>query len=355
MADDYSVSLYRFAATALRHWRMLLLLPFALAVTVFLGSFLLRVRYTSVTTFLPETQSSRLQLSGGLAGLAAQFGLPLGAGASQSPLLYVQIIQSQRLLGTVLRSRFANPDRARFGTVDSVPLLQLLDLPRQPTPARAFDAGVRYLRQDAIGVDVDLKTNLVSLSAEAEYPALAQAMADKMLEVVNEFNRGIRRSQARARREFAEGRAQEYKQALSEAERALEQFYVRNRTYRGSPELVAMEAQLQRQVTIEQELYLSIQREVETARLEEVNNVPLLTVVDPPVVPVRKSFPRRGLLALFGLLAGMTLGLMRVLVDPALRGHAAGPAADAEALASAWRDTRTEIRAVLRLRRTRAT
>lgn len=353
MADDYSVSLYRFAATALRHWRMLVLLPLVLAVTVFLGSFLLRIRYTSVTTFLPETQSSRLQLSGGLAGLAAQFGLPLG-GASQSPLLYVQIIQSQRLLGTVLGARFANPDRARFGTADSVPLLQLLDLPKQPTPARAFDAGIRYLRQDAIGVDVDLKTNLVSLTAEAEYPSLAQAMADQILEVVNEFNRGIRRSQARARREFAEGRAQEYQQALSEAERVLEQFYVRNRTYRGSPELAAMEARLQRQVTIQQELYLSMRREVETARLEEVNNVPLLTVVDPPAVPVRKSFPKRGLVALFGLLAGMTLGLMRVLVDPALRLHASSPAADVEALASAWRDARVEIRAALRLGRSRA-
>jgi uncharacterized protein involved in exopolysaccharide biosynthesis len=354
MADDYSVSLYRFAAAALRHWRTTLLLPLVLALATLLGSFLLRIRYTSVTTFLPETQSSRLQLSSGLAGLAAQFGVPLGPTASQSPLLYVEIIQSDRLLGTILRTRFANPDPARFGRTDSLPLLPLLDLRKEPTPERALDAAIRYLRQDAIGVDVDLKTNLVKLSVEAEYPPLAKAVADHILEVVNEFNRGIRRSQARARREFAEGRAQGYQQALSDAERNLEQFYVRNRTYRGSPELVAEEARLQRQVTIQQDLYLNMRRETETARLEEVNTVPVLTVVDPPVAPVRKSFPKRGLLALFGLLAGLTFGVIRVLVDPALRLRAADPGADAADLALAWRKTRAEVRAALRLRRSRA-
>jgi uncharacterized protein involved in exopolysaccharide biosynthesis len=354
MADDYSVSLYRFAAAALRRWRITMLLPLGLAVATFLGSFVLHVRYASLTTFLPETQSSRLQLSSGLAGLAAQFGVPLGPAASQSPLLYVEIVQSERLLATVLQTKFANPDRARFGPADSLFLLDLLDLPRQRTSERALDAAVRYLRQDAIGIDVDLKTNLVKLSVEVEYPALAQQVTNQILALVNEFNRGIRRSQARARREFAEGRAREYQQSLSDAENALEQFYARNRTYRGSPELMAEEARLQRQVSIQQDLYLNMRRETETARLEEANTAPVLTVVDPPVIPVRKSFPKRGLLALFGLLAGLTIGVIRVLIDPALRARSADPGADAEALASAWRDARDEVRAALRLRRRRA-
>ena len=353
MADEYSVSLYRFAAAALRHWRTTLLVPLLLAVLTFLGTFLLRIRYTSITTFLPETQSSRMQLSSGLAGLAAQFGLPIGQ-TGQSPLLYVQIIQSDRLLGSILRSNFRNPDPSRFGSADSLQLLPLLELPKQSTPERALDAGIRYMRQEAIGVDVDTKTNLVKLSVEVEYPTLAKAVAERILNVLNEFNRDIRRSQARARREFAEGRAQAYQQDLSDAERNLEQFYVRNRTYRGSPELVAEEARLQRQVTIQQDLYLNMRRETETSRLEEVNTVPLLTVVDPPMTPVRKSFPKRGLFALFGLLAGLTLGVMRVLVDPALHRRVADLGGDAEALAVAWRNTRAEVRAALRFRRSRA-
>jgi uncharacterized protein involved in exopolysaccharide biosynthesis len=287
-----------------------------------------------------------------LAGaFAAQLGVALAGGANQSPLLYVQLVQSQRILGAVVSTSFPNPDRPRFGATDSLPLLGLLDLPPERTPERQFDAGVRFLREKAVAVDVDLKTMLVTVSAQTQYPQLSQQVAQRIIDLVGSFNRDIRRSQARARREFAEQRATEYEQELAGAERDLEQFYVRNRSYRNSPELVSAETRLQRKVTVHQELFLNMSRETESARLEEVNTVPLLTVLDPPTVPVRRSFPKRILMALFGILAGLAIGLGRVLADPGLRYPL--PSADAELkyLRDAWQQAKLEILAGLRLRR----
>lgn len=356
MKDDYSISLYRLLAVSLRHWGTVLLLPLGIGAASVLGSLLVRSRYASTATFLPETQSSRGQLPGlaGAVAAAAQLGLGLGPSGGQAPLLYIELVQSRRILGSLVQTQFPNPDRRRFGAADSLPLLRLLDLPRQSSPERELDAGIRFLRNKAVSVDVDLKTNLVTVSAESQYPALSQQMTARLLELVSAFNRNIRRSQAQARREFAERRAAEFEQALIEAERNLERFYSQNRSYRNSPELVFQEAQLQRQISIRQDLFLNMRREAEAARLEEVNDIPLLTVVDPPPVPVRRSYPKRAVLALFGVLVGLGIALVRVLVDPSLRAPSPSAEAEVEDLRAAWHTTRAQLRDLMRFRWRRA-
>src|SRR5438132_8548828 len=51
-------------------------------------------------------------------------------------------------------------------------------------------------------------------------------------------------------------------------------------------------------VDIRQEVSLTLRREYETARIEEVNDTPVITVIDPPVPPHERSSPKRLLLVL---------------------------------------------------------
>jgi uncharacterized protein involved in exopolysaccharide biosynthesis len=54
-------------------------------------------------------------------------------------------------------------------------------------------------------------------------------------------------------------------------------------------------------------MYLTLRREYETARIQEVNDAPVITVVDPAVPPHKKSRPKRALLVLMALaLAGLS-------------------------------------------------
>ena len=68
------------------------------------------------------------------------------------------------------------------------------------------------------------------------------------------------------------------------------------------------EGRIRRQVEIRQEVYLTLRREYETARIEEVNDVPIITVVDAAVPPVEKSWPKRAALLSKASTAGRSMG-----------------------------------------------
>ena len=84
-------------------------------------------------------------------------------------------------------------------------------------------------------------------------------------------------------------------------------FYERNGQWQNSPRLRFEEQQLNRQVAVQQELYLSLRREYETARIEEVNDTPLFTVIDPAVPRRERSGPRRVVWVFVAFLVGVVL------------------------------------------------
>src|SRR5207302_10815015 len=90
-----------------------------------------------------------------------------------------------------------------------------------------------------------------------------------------------------------EGRVATAEQQLRGAEESSRAFYERNRQWQSSPQLRFEEQRLTRQVAVQQELYLNLRREYETARIEEVNNTPVLTIIDHPAVPGRRISPQR--------------------------------------------------------------
>jgi uncharacterized protein involved in exopolysaccharide biosynthesis len=135
-----------------------------------------------------------------------------------------------------------------------------------------------------------------------------------MMTYLNEFNAETRQSQGRARRQFVERRIAEAGGDLRAAEAQLRSFHERNRSWQESPTLTSQEGQLRRQVDIRQEVYLTLSREYETAKIEEVNDTPVITVVDPPVVPRERSKPKPLRLALLGFVLGGMVAVTWVFV-----------------------------------------
>jgi tyrosine-protein kinase Etk/Wzc len=125
---------------------------------------------------------------------------------------------------------------------------------------------------------------------------------------LNDFNAQSRQSQARARRRFAEERVTATERELRRAEEDLKNFYERNRSWQQSPQLASEEGQLKRQLDIRQEVYLTLEREYETARIEEVNDTPVITVIEPAVPPQERSSPRRALLVALALMVAALVG-----------------------------------------------
>lgn len=275
----------------LRSWRVVVALVFgAVALVVFYWAMVPRT-YTASVAFVPENRTQRSGVPTGLAGLIGQFGFSLGSDGNQSPRFYAAILTGRALSEQILLSRFPDPRGSRQ-TQDSVTLLQLLGVDGT-SPADSLNNGVLVLGE-VVTVSVDNLTNIVRVSVDNHYPVLAAQIATRLVEYLNEFNAKSRQSQARARRVFVEARAQEGEADLRQSERDLRTFYERNRSWQESPQLVFEEGQLRRQVDLRAEVQRTLRREYETARIEEVNDTPVITVIEQATPPTQPSAPRLG-------------------------------------------------------------
>jgi len=304
---EEEVSLLRYVNALLRRWKLVAGVPFLAAVTAGIVSLITRPTFTATASFLPEVRSSS-RISPAVASLAAQFGVSAASEAAQGPQFYAQVLKSRELLQAILLDRYPDP-RGRHNPVDSASLLDILKI-RGDSLSERVHKGLKRLDR-LVSTQVDRQTGIVKVSVALGYPKLAAAVANRLLDRLNEFNTKTRQSQARERRRFTEERVAAVEQELRQAEEDLKSFYERNRSWQTSPQLVVEEDRLRRQVQLRQELYVTLKREYETARIEEVNDTPVITVIEPAVPPLEKSKPRRLLNVILAFMVG---GMMSVFL-----------------------------------------
>jgi len=304
-AFEDEISLLEILNVLLKRWRTVIGLPVTTSLVVLGISFLVPPTYTATTSFVPEVRSQG-RVPAGLAGVAGQLGITLGAEASQSPMFYADVAKSREILDRLLLARYADPPTGREPE-DSTTLLSLLG-PGGRNGADSLERGAKKLA-GLVSVGVDAQTNIVTVKVELPSPDLAAAVANRLVAFLNEFNAQARQSQARERRKFTEQRVAAGEQDLRDAEEALKRFYQANRSWQQSPQLMFEEGRLRRQVELRQELYVTLRREYETARIQEVNDTPVITVIDAAVAPQWKSSPKRRLWAFVAFALGGVFGL----------------------------------------------
>ncbi|HEX5830509.1 MAG TPA: hypothetical protein VFY16_05970, partial [Gemmatimonadaceae bacterium] len=125
---------------------------------------------------------------------------------------------------------------------------------------------------------------------------------------------------------------------LRAAEDRLQAFLQRNRVYRSSPELVFEFERLDREASVRQQLVASLTQAYEQAKIDEVRDTPVITMVERPEIPVRAD--RRLLLqkALLGLAVGVVLGILLVLLRHYLPGGGASASDEAAEFAALRRE-----------------
>ena len=291
---DDEVSLWTYLNVLLRHRRLLVLLPLALGLVVGTALLLTPRQYTATASFVPQEAT---QPQAGLGQLATQFGLTVARNTTSSPQFYAELLESNDLLREVATTTYRLPDDHAF-TGDLIEYLRI----REPNRDEAIVEVVRRLRS-MLSVNTDRLTGLVRLEVNTRSRALSVQIASRLLELLSDYNLRRRQTQGRAEREFAEQRLGEVRNDLTAAEQTLAQFLARNRRVQDSPQLVAEEQRLERQVTLRQQVYLSLAQTYEAAKVEEVRNTPLLTVVERPdsfVVPKERGTIKMSILAMLG-------------------------------------------------------
>ncbi len=271
----------------------LLALAVAGAIVGGLGSLLFPQKYETHTSFV-SVGSTSIRLPAGLSGLAsvAQFaGLAsaLGAGEAQplSPYFFGDLVTSDALLTQLAVAPFAEPnakdDRA-------VPLRELLHV----SGRSATDSLVRTVKRlrKAFTVEIQSRTGVVTVTFANHDPDLAKAVVERLTELLNNFVRNDLQTRAGDQRRFLETRIAAQRDSVLAQQQILQRFLEANRDYRNAPALIFREAQLRRELEFRQDLAISLARSLEEARLNELRDLPVLSIIDRPIRPPRPSSPK---------------------------------------------------------------
>lgn len=237
--------------------------------------------YRSTASFTAQHRGS----AAGAALLAAQLGLTVGTSdGTLGAQFYGDLLTSRSILESVALSTV--DDTSVAGPSDSRDVGALLRVRRRPESSYAERASA-VLRK-AITVRVNSKTSVVTLQVDTKIAGLSHHIAQRLVSLVDAFNQRTRNSQASAERQFSGTHLAEAKLALDSAEAELLSFYKQNRDYKGSPELLFTHDRLLRRVTLRQQVVSSLSSAFEQARIEEVRDTPVVTIVDQPNLPHRR-------------------------------------------------------------------
>ncbi len=295
--ESAGAALYFFGALVLEARRAIIALALA-GVLVALGIVtILGPRYSATASFMPQSAGDS-DLSA-LMGIAGQFGIPLRGGSSaSSPELYAALLTSPVILDPIARETFQ-----REGTSGAKESLAVLFDVERGDAKRRHEIVIEELQQ-SISASPNRRTGVIALRVRTRWPSVSERIAVRLLEELNTFNLGKRQSQAKAERMFAQNRAAEARASLRDAENALRDFAMRNRV-QGSPTLTLEAERLERTVSLRQQLLGSIEQSLESAKLREVQDTPVLTVIQQPLVLSIPDPRGRVKFSLLGAFAGL--------------------------------------------------
>jgi uncharacterized protein involved in exopolysaccharide biosynthesis len=309
-ADPDEVSVLSLMNVVLRRRGLVVGTAFVCFATLLLLTLLQARTYRSSSALLPKSRGT----VSNLAGLAAQLGItvPISEG-TESPDFYVELLDTRNILGQAVATTYEFPsDSGRTrGTLAAFYKVE------GKTAALRQERAIDRLRDD-IKADVR-KTGVVSVAVTTRDAALSEQVNRRLVELLQQFNLETRQTQAGAERRFTEQRLDEVRRDLRESEDRLQGFLLRNRDFRNSPVLVFEQERLTRELSRQQELYNSLSQAYESAKIEEVRDTPVLTIVEPPDLPARpvpRGVVKKSAMALaVGLLLGVLLAFTRDLMS----------------------------------------
>lgn len=299
-------SLIAIAIVFLEQWRKIALCGIAGFVVGAASGLLSTRQYTASATFMPQT-STDANAAGGLAFAASQFGIrmPTGGGGWTAPI-YVDLLASRGLLAPIAQESLLVREMGNR----RMAMPTLLELNNVAASER-LERTVRKLRRHISASEVK-RLGAVKLIVTTPWPSVSLTLAERLLAGVNNFNLITRKSQASAERVFIETQVRDAKRLLRESEDQLLSFMQRNRMLGTDQEFER--DRLQRDMMMRQQAYTSLLQSYAEARLREIRDTPVITVLEAPVLPVLGDARQTAIKAVIGGLTGGILGMILVLV-----------------------------------------
>jgi uncharacterized protein involved in exopolysaccharide biosynthesis len=294
------------------------LLAIAVAAAVVVGgASLLQPRRYEASVTVATVSGSRMPA--GLSSLAGLSGLNLSTGLTVTPELVAGLAVSRRVLLAVA------------DTVDAAgplaPRLAEEELPSEWVVERAV--------RRRVSASPDRRTGLVTLRVADRDSALARVMANRLVAVLSATYVDVARSQAAAQRRGQEARVDSMAAALTRAERSQLEFLRSNRGLSPEAEGTLERQRLERALSIATQTFQQAVLEREAAVARELEQTPIVVVVDPLPATLRPMPRYTTLYALFAAIVAGVAAASLLLFQEWMRPRGAAPTPEAARLAMA--------------------
>lgn len=305
--------------------------------------------YTAGSTMVP--QSSEKNVSGGLSGLAAMAGISLGdmsGGEVLSPKIYPKVLASvpfqKEIMYTPLNFKeyeqpvtvfdyFTNEEYGKFslgGTIFKYTLglpgviLKAIrgEQPDEQYPARPDEIQQLSKKEKTcidilhkrINLNLNEKDGYITLSVNMPEAYASAQLAEKVQALLQKYITEFKIEKVQSNLDFVQGR-------YDEARRDFEQIQEERAVFRdANKNITSARAQTEQEkldtrYNLALSVYSELAKQLEQAKIQVKETIPILTVVDPVTVPIERSKPKRAMICvLFAFLGGFAgIGLVLVL------------------------------------------
>lgn len=332
---------------------------YALGIAFVLAVFLVMItprKYDTKVLLLAES-NSRSGASGLLGQLGAMsemnigslLGLNMGSSSSNDALtsdLYPEVVKSTPFLLDVLQQKVTDSRNHKTITVS-----EYLRKYSNPSPAglpayllrkiigekdhtgeiKNFQKGVIKLSKgqsdllktldEMIQVEVQSqgnkllkqKSKIFSVNVEAQDPLVSALLADSVVSCLKRYVVNYNTRKAQKDLNFIKAQFLKAKRNFYAAQKALADYSDSNSNVILASVNIQRE-RLQKEYNLSASVYTSLARLLEKAKIQVQDHTPVLTVIEPPVVPLKKSAPKTTLIIIEMLLVGGFIGFCIELV-----------------------------------------
>lgn len=303
--------------------------------------------YTATTVFVPQT--SRQGVSSSMSSLASLAGINLGqmgGGESLSPAIYPQLLSNvdfiKELMYTPIKFEewpekvtlfdyYTNEDYNKptfFGTVKKYTLglpgviikaikgsnKEEADSAAADGPLPVFtekEYACKQVLTNLVSITINDKDGYVELSVSMPEPVAAAEVATAAFNLLEKYITEYKIEKAKATLDFVNDRFAEAKADFEEKQKELASFRDANRMLTTATSQIAQE-RLEREYELANTIYTELARQKTQVELQVKEDTPVLSVVQPVVVPFEKSKPKRAIILIAFTFLGGCLGCASV-------------------------------------------
>ena len=274
-----------------------------LAFGVWLLTLLLSPVYTATASFMISGNSSNEKVAGGNLNTGVDAGIDEFSGLPQywSALLHsseflTKVVKPQ--LGLDVKKSHANWLRELVGDDDD--------------PDATTQKAVNLLKgMVSISPDPKSKRVILQLSVTSTDPTLSSNIAESLIQAISAYGGDERNQKAIENRDFIQQRLSITEQELGKAEKALTSFLTRNKKT-NLPRMETDKQRLERAVTVQEELFMSLRKQLELAKLKVQEDSTVLRILEQP--SAQRTGPKRLRMVLVAFFVGLVIFGGRIFV-----------------------------------------